>query len=115
MRSGLKKWEELGQEKEPGPGKGQESGVKEKPGEVGTGEKRGIERELEVVRICPNPRLVMCEYRELAEVRRCVVDVGKNAKWSKGMKFRIEEPFLQEEYIRPWVYRGKSPRLKGRW
>lgn len=98
---GLKRLEELGVEEE---------------GAVKVVEERaGIERELRVIRVGPNPRLVVCEYLELAERRTCRVDVKRNTKWIKGMRFRMEEPVREEEYIKPWVYKGKAPRLRGRW
>lgn len=96
----------------------EELGVEEKVGEEtvkGPLERRGIERELRVIRVGPNPRLVVCEYMELAERRVVRVDVKRNVKWIKGMRFRMEEPINEEEYIRPWVYKGKQPRLRGRW
>jgi len=104
---GLKRLEELGEEK-----------VVEAPVGVGTGaiEPRcGIERELRVVRVGPNPRMVVCEYWELAERRVCIVNVKRNVKWMRGMKFKMEEPRVEEEYIKPWIYKGKQPRLRGRW
>ena len=75
----------------------------------------GIERELKVVRVGPNPRMVVCEYWELASRRVCVVNVGKNVKWMRGMVFRMEEPVGEAEYERPWEYTGKGPRRRGRW
>jgi hypothetical protein len=79
------------------------------------GRREGIERELRVVRILPNPRMVKCEYWELAQKRVCVVDVGRNRKYLKGMMFKMREPIGEEEYARPWKYEGKAPRRKGRW
>ena len=105
---GFKRLEELG-----GDGGGR-SGKKE-GGKKPVGERAGIERELKVIRVGPNPRLVVCEYMELAERRVCLVNVKRNLKWIKGMRFRMEEPVNEEEYIKPWVYKGKGPRLRGRW
>lgn len=75
----------------------------------------GIVRNLKVIRVGPNPRLVSCEYWELAERRVCRVNVRDNRKWLKGMEFEMVEPVGDEEYERPWVYVGKAPRRKGRW
>ena len=75
----------------------------------------GIERELVVIGRCANPKLVRAYYFELAERRVCLVDVKRNAKWVKGMRFRMVEPFDEAAYVAPWVYVGKAPRLRGRW
>jgi len=83
--------------------------------EAGKEPLKGIERELRVVRVGPNPRVVQCEYMELATRRTCVVKVGDNRKWMRGMRFFMEEPRDEEAYVRPWVYRGKAPRRRGRW
>ena len=95
-----------------------ERGRIERLGEVGEeglgGGKAGIERELRVVRVGPNPRLVVCEYMELAERRRCLVNVGRAKKYLVGMRIVMREPVEEEEYERPWVYRGVAPRRKGR-
>lgn len=75
----------------------------------------GIERELTVIRRCVNPKLVLCEYWELASRRTCLVNVRVNKKFVKGMKFKMLEPVGELEFLRPWVYEGKGPRRKGRW
>jgi hypothetical protein len=75
----------------------------------------GIERELRVVRVGPNPRMVVCEYWELAQRKVVVVKVGLNRKWLKGMRFKIEEPLDEAEYNGVWQYKGAAPRRKGRW
>lgn len=74
-----------------------------------------IERELRVIRIGPNPRMVVCEYWELESRRTCVVKVGNNRKWCKGMKFVMAEPAGELEFSKPWEYVGKQPRRRGRW
>jgi hypothetical protein len=78
-------------------------------------EKAGIERELRVIRVGPNPRMITCEYWELAQRRTCVVNVGRSKKYLCGMRFKMVEPVVEAEYERPWVYRGIAPRRKGRW
>jgi hypothetical protein len=109
MRAGMKQVVRKSQEKVEGL-----EGIKFVwPGEEG--EAGGIERELKVVRVGPNPRMVICEYMELAERRVCVVKVGDNRRWLRGMRFKMREPVGEDEYVKPWEYRGKAPRRKGRW
>lgn len=74
-----------------------------------------IERELKVVRVGPNPRMVVCEYWELESRRTCLVRVGNNRKWFRGMVFRMEEPAGELEFQKAWEYSGKQPRRRGRW
>ena len=80
-----------------------------------TSKRAGIIRKLVVRKRCLNSRLIECEYRELESVRRCLVLVGKNGKFVKGMELECEEPVSEEEYNRPWKYVGKLPRRLGRW
>jgi hypothetical protein len=75
----------------------------------------GIERELTIIRVGPNPRTVTCEYWELSSRRTCVVNVGRNNRYLPKMKFKMCEPVSEDQFERPWVYRGKAPRRKGRW
>ena len=84
-------------------------------GEVEGKKDEGIERELKVVRVGPNPRMVICEYWELESRRTCVVDVRKNGKFVKGMVFRMREPIGELEYQKAWEYKGVMPRRRGRW
>ena len=83
--------------------------------EATEGKERGIEREVEVVRVGPNPHLLTCRYQELASERECRVRVKSVSNFVRGMKFRIREPIGEEEYKEPWEYEGKLPRAKGRW
>lgn len=76
---------------------------------------RGVERELKVVRVGPNPRMVICEYWECESRRTCTVNVRDNRKFLRGMKFRMEEPLGELEFGKAWVFDGRSPRRKGRW
>ena len=87
----------------------QELGIVERP------ESKGIERELRVIGVGPNPRMVRCEYWELESRRTCVVNVRNNRKWLKGMRLVMEEPSGEEAFLNPWEYEGKQPRRKGRW
>lgn len=75
----------------------------------------GIERELKVIRVGPNPKLVLCEYWELASRRTTLVNVRVNKKFVKGMKFTLREPIGEIEFKQPWFFSGKGPRRKGRW
>jgi hypothetical protein len=77
--------------------------------------KRGIERELEIIRVGPNPRILTCRYKELASERVCKVRVKTVANFVHGMKFRMAEPINEIEYAGVWRYEGKLPRIKGRW
>ena len=77
--------------------------------------REGIERELRVLRVGPNPRLVVCEYRELAERKVVRVNVRDNRKWLRGMRFKMREPIDEAEYSGVWRYMGRAPRRKGRW
>jgi hypothetical protein len=44
----------------------------------------GSEIELEIVRIPPNPRMVICGYLAVSGERRCIVRVGRNANFRRG-------------------------------
>jgi hypothetical protein len=77
---------------------------------VEAGGVKGGEVELEVVRCGPNPRVLSCRYRESGEERRCLVKVRSILKWVRGMKF-----VMAKGGEGTWEYRGKEPRLRGRW
>ena len=68
------------------------------------------EVELEVIRVGPNPRIVVCRYKLLAEVLIVKLKVHNNSKFCKGMKIKMVEQEGEE-----WEYRGGLPRHKGRW
>ncbi len=70
--------------------------------------------ELEILRIPPNPRLVICRYWILEEERRCMVRVGRNANFRRGMKLLVKRPANGME-AEPWTYDGLLPRRLGRW
>ena len=78
-------------------------------------EKVPVLRDLRIVRVGPNPRLVVCEYYELAERRLCTVLVKRPAKFVRGMRFKMAEPLDEMEFRRPWPYEGPMPRHRGRW
>src|SRR5258708_6485615 len=50
----------------------------------------GNEIELEIVRIPPNPRMVICTYRAVSEEHRCMVRVGRNTNFKPGMKLWVK-------------------------
>jgi hypothetical protein len=74
----------------------------------------GSEIELEIVRIPPNPRMVVCQYWAEGEERRCVVRVGRNANFRPGMKLLVKRPAVGAD-IEPWKYDGSLPRRPGHW
>jgi hypothetical protein len=92
-------------------------GLEESTCALETGNKgvQRIERELEVVRVGPNPRILTCRYKELASERVCKVGVKSTANFVCGMKFRMAEPSDSLEFASVWRYEGKLPRAKGRW
>ena len=68
------------------------------------------EVELEVIRVGPNPRILVCRYKILAEELLVKLRVHNTNKFVKGMKIRMVEQEGEE-----WEYRGTLPRHKGRW
>jgi len=74
----------------------------------------GTEIELEIVRIPPNPRMVICRYRATSGERRCLVRVGRNANFRRGMKLLVKIPANGTE-AQPWGYDGLMPRRSGQW
>jgi hypothetical protein len=79
------------------------------------GEQEPIEREavkVKVLRVCPNPRLVLCAFSDGGLERRVLVRVGRNRNFTCGMELKAIRPARETE---PWVFEGKLPRLRGRW
>src|SRR5260221_5862294 len=74
----------------------------------------GNEIELEILRIPPNPRMVICQYWAGSGERRCTVRVGWNANFRRGMKLLVKRPANGTE-AEPWAYDGLLPRRLGRW
>jgi hypothetical protein len=72
----------------------------------------GTEIELEIVRIPPNPRMVICRYRSTSGERRCLVRVGRNANFRRGMRVLVKRPANGME-AQPWPYDGVLPRRPG--
>jgi hypothetical protein len=74
----------------------------------------GNEMELEILRIPPNPRMVICTYHAVSGERRCMVRVGRNANLKPGMKLLVKRPAVGAE-AEPWAYDGAIPRRFGHW
>jgi hypothetical protein len=72
-------------------------------------------RELQVIRAVANPRLILCAYWQDGEEYRCLVNVGRNGNFKPRMKLKAERPVDSASRIRPWEYKGRLPRLPGRW
>lgn len=77
----------------------------------------GIEREgerpeveMEVVRVGPNPRVLVCRYKVLAEERIVKLKVKSVEKFIRGMRIKM----VEQEGVE-WEYRGTLPRRKGVW
>ena len=70
------------------------------------------EVQVKVLRICANPRLVLCGYQDDGFERRVLVRVGKNANFVPRMELKASRPERETE---PWRYAGTLPRFRGRW
>jgi hypothetical protein len=70
------------------------------------------EMKVKVLRVCANPRLVLCGYQDEGLERRVLVRVGRNANFVPGMELKALRSAKETE---PWLYQGKLPRLRGRW
>ena len=68
--------------------------------------------EVKVLRLCANPRLVLCAYQDNGLERRVLVRVGRNKNFVPGMELKAIRAARETE---PWVFQGKLPRLRGRW
>jgi hypothetical protein len=67
---------------------------------------------VKVLRVCANPRLVLCTYSEGGTERRVLVRVGRNANFRRGMELEAKRPQKESDV---WGYAGALPRLRGRW
>jgi hypothetical protein len=70
------------------------------------------EVKVKILRICANPRLVLCAYQDGGLERRVLVRVGRNRNFVRGMELKA---LRQAKETEPWVFEGKLPRLRGRW
>jgi hypothetical protein len=75
----------------------------------------GNEIELQVLRLALNPRMIICTYRAVSGERRCLVRVGRNGHFVRGMKLRLLKPSDPSAQSEPWQYTGPLPRQRGRW
>jgi hypothetical protein len=71
--------------------------------------------EVEVVKSCLNPRLVIARYKDGVRERVIKLNVRSNANYRPRMKIVVERPLDWESRVLPWEYRGRRPRLPGRW
>lgn len=76
-----------------------ESGTVERP-----------EVELEVIRVGPNPRIVVCRYKILAEELIVKLRVKSVQNFTRGMRIR-----MREQEGESWEFHGILPRRKGAW
>ena len=65
-----------------------------------------------VMRVCANPRLLLCAYSESGTESRVLVRVGRNANFRLGMELEARRAAREGE---PWIYEGRMPRFCGRW
>ena len=70
------------------------------------------EVKVKILRICANPRLVLCAYSEGGFERRVLVRVGRNRNFTPRMELKAVRPARETE---PWLYQGRLPRFRGRW
>jgi len=70
------------------------------------------EVKVKILRICANPRLVLCAYSDGDLERRVLVRVGRNKNFVQGMELKALRSAGESE---PWLYQGRLPRLRGRW
>jgi len=71
-----------------------------------------VKVKVKILRICANPRLVLCAYQDGGLERRVLVRVGKNRNFTRGMELKAIRSARESE---PWGYQGRLPRLRGRW
>jgi hypothetical protein len=71
--------------------------------------------EIKILRICLNPRLVECSYVKEGVEFRCLVRVGRNGNFVRGMKLSVQEPNDPSAQSQPWPYTGPLPRRRGCW
>ena len=57
---------------------------------------------VKVLRVCANPRLVLCGYQEEGLERRVLVRVGRNMNFLPGMELKALRPDPNHQGGRPW-------------
>ena len=85
---------------------------REKPVLEREGPVERAEVNVKILRICANPRLVLCAYEDDGLERRVLVRVGRNRNFTPRMELKAIRSARETE---PWLYRGRLPRLRGRW
>jgi hypothetical protein len=85
---------------------------REKPVLEREGPVERAEVNVKILRICANPRLVLCGYQDEGFERRVLVRVGRNMNFMPGMELKAIRAPKETE---PWVFQGRLPRLRGRW
>jgi hypothetical protein len=83
-----------------------ESGAPEKP----KAPEPRPEVELEIVRVGPNPRILQCKYKLLADEIKIHLWVKTNRNFVRGMKLKMAEQDGAD-----WHWEGILPRFRGRW
>lgn len=86
----------------------------EQTAEVAQASKDAEKVEVKILRLCPNPRLVMCTYFEEGVERRALIRVHRNKNFKPGMKLLVNRPANGME-AEPWAYDGAIPRRPGHW
>jgi hypothetical protein len=73
-------------------------------------------RELQVIRAVANPRLILCAYWQDGQECRCLVNVGRNCNFVRGLRFQLQEPSDPVARSRPWPFApNRLPKRRGRW
>jgi hypothetical protein len=73
------------------------------------------EFEVEVVKNPQNPRLIWVKYHQEGREHQILVHVGRNANFKPRMRLKLERPADWVSRTKPWEYKGRLPRLPGRW
>jgi hypothetical protein len=68
------------------------------------------EVELEIMRVGPNPRILQCKYKLLADEIKIHLWVKTNRNFVRGMKLK-----MAEQEGGDWKWEGILPRFRGRW
>jgi hypothetical protein len=92
---------------------GPEVKAAEQTAEVAQASEEAEKVEMKILRICPNPRLVMGTYVVEGMERRALISVRRNVNFRPGMKLLVKRPANGAE-AEPWTYNGLLPRRPGR-
>jgi hypothetical protein len=80
------------------------------PGPVPKEPEERAEVELEIMRVGPNPRILQCKYKLLADEIKIHLWVKTNRNFVRGMKLK-----MAEQEGGDWKWEGILPRFRGRW